>query len=1332
MNSKKRILALLMCICMIFTLLPFSALADSTGNGNEGANTGESSEPPASPAPVEDGHAKIGDKDYDSLDAALAVAQDGDTIYLGAGEYSLSTATTQGQKPYEGKNFTFVGAGAEKTKWIIKRTENNLPGDGPCDYSFDSSNSITFEEMTLISGRYSDGVKTDNYQGFVRINHITLKDCIFNGRADYWGYNTTTFDNVIFNAPGTEASGIYGKDIKDYSLWTWTGRSYTFNNCTFNASGKIINVFREKSDGTAENPLVLNFNNCTVISSKPDKSVLNIKDNNNYYTVNINGTNRITGLTPDTHTCSRMFQVEGWTDGYNLSGGEGNGKNCQATVNIDGTLVWKDGKMVSHAINTTNDKYTDGYKDNAFTVEENGNTVTKTCQYCGWKEDYTKQDWNINVSKTATELKKDTKGDYKTDVTLSVPGVEKNLNSDVVFVLDTSDCVGGVMQQVKTLVEKLNALSSEKKVNIKVGVVAFKGSAAAMFGGNLVSVDEAVTELNAMIADVAAVSEKDDKEAAVLSYLNGGEDFIKKGSNLHSGLLAAQKLLDGDKEVDNDRKYLITVTDGLTYYWNDDQGNVYGIYCGTASENSWGAELVFNQWGPAFGVDTNSGTWKISSDSPIKNWDNYIENVRLRITADNDKYTANVRKAMTDLNLSASAVRLIPGDKMGDFNTAGYSCIPNSELKTHAHGIERSIVACIDTYKQLVTSDYNCYVVNTSTNEFPALVTSELNKLAGVSGQIDFNTIENKILYAVDADSYVVDEIGDDFTFDQDSLKVGICTIKEDGTKEVKYLNSFKTDPDADGNWTQYFGDSEAATALMENCRFMVAYDAASKTLTWTFNEKVSNFAPVQLSYTLKLTTPETKPGTYGQLDLNGDGYIDGKDTETKVDPEKALYTNKSATLTPIDSNGNEGVKKDFPMPSVEYTVRNPYRPPVNPGIGDEIIVEITGNSDSVVYDGTEHSVKGYTVKISDPRYTEKDFTFTGKAEASGVNAGTYEMGLKAEQFKNTNARFTNVKFVIKADGVLTITPKELTITAGSKTEYGPTPVTCNEWTVSGLAAGDKVESVKITGIQSVPGSSPNVPSDAVIKNAKGEDVTKNYAIKYVNGTLTMLEVLNKEDHFNYIIGTPEGLSLPTANVTRAEVATIFFRLMTDDARAKFDSLDNNFSDVAKGKWYNRAISTLANAGIIKGDPAGTYRPGDPITRAEMAAIIARFGDFKEGGKTFSDISGHWAQKYIELAASNGWINGNPDGTFKPNNNITRAETVAMINRVLDRQTKDVSDLLPVSQMTNWSDNMDTAKWYYRDMQEATNNHKAERVGTSMYEKWTEKLPDIDWASYQI
>lgn len=407
-----------------------------------------------------------------------------------------------------------------------------------------------------------------------------------------------------------------------------------------------------------------------------------------------------------------------------------------------------------------------------------------------------------------------------------------------------------------------------------------------------------------------------------------------------------------------------------------------------------------------------------------------------------------------------------------------------------------------------------------------------------------------------------------------------------------------------------------------------------------------------------------------------------------------------------------------------------PYIPPVNPPITDKITVEITGNSDSVVYDGTEHSVKDYTVKISDSRYTEKDFTFSGKALASGVNAGTYEMGLKADQFKNTNARFKNVEFVIKADGVLTITQRPLTITAGSA--EGIAPVTCDKYTVEGLATGDKVDSVKITGIQSEPGESPNVASDAVIKNAKGEDVTANYKITYVNGVLKAIEVLNKEIHFNYVIGYTDGTIRPNNDISRAEVATIFFRLLTDEAREQYTTTAGNFTDVKAGMWCNRAIATLTNMGIIKGYTDGSFQPNKSITRAELATIIARFAKLDVNTKTFSDINGHWAQKNIELAAGNGWINGYEDGTFRPNNNITRAETFAMINRVLDRQTESVSDLLPTSEMNMWSDNLNENAWYYKDVQEATNYHKCDRVGDSVYEKWTEKVPDIDWASYQI
>ena len=382
------------------------------------------------------------------------------------------------------------------------------------------------------------------------------------------------------------------------------------------------------------------------------------------------------------------------------------------------------------------------------------------------------------------------------------------------------------------------------------------------------------------------------------------------------------------------------------------------------------------------------------------------------------------------------------------------------------------------------------------------------------------------------------------------------------------------------------------------------------------------------------------------------------------------------------------------------------------------------------MYDGAEHSVKDYTVKISDSRYTEKDFTFSGKALASGINAGTYEMGLKADQFKNTNARFKNVEFIIKADGVLTITQRPLTITAGSA--EGIAPVTCDKYTVEGLATGDKVDSVKITGIQSEPGESPNVASDAVIKNAKGEDVTANYKITYVNGVLKAIEVLNKEIHFNYVIGYTDGTIRPSNDISRAEVATIFFRLLTDEAREQYTTTAGDFTDVKAGMWCNRAIATLTNMGIIKGYTDGSFQPNKSITRAELATIIARFAKLDVNTKTFSDINGHWAQKNIELAAGNGWINGYEDGTFRPNNNITRAETFAMINRVLDRQTESVSDLLPTSDMNMWSDNMDADAWYYKDVQEATNYHKCDRVGDSVYEKWTEKVPDIDWASYQI
>ena len=477
--------------------------------------------------------------------------------------------------------------------------------------------------------------------------------------------------------------------------------------------------------------------------------------------------------------------------------------------------------------------------------------------------------------------------------------------------------------------------------------------------------------------------------------------------------------------------------------------------------------------------------------------------------------------------------------------------------------------------------------------------------------------------------------------------------------------------------------------------------------------------------------TANDKTKYVGQKDPEFTATVTGLIGNDTIRYELSREEGETAGKYTIYAKGNPEQNSNYAITFENGTLTINRRPYIPPTPAKKIIVTITGNTGSEVYDATEHNVKGYTWECTDPSYTEDDFEFTGTADAKGTYVGKYDMGIKPDQFKNLNSAY-DVEFVVKTDGELDITKKPLTITAGSAEGYGPEAITCDTYTATELAKGDKLVSVKITGKQSVPGSSANVASDAVIQDASGKDVTANYEIKYVNGTLTMLEILNKEDHFNYVIGYPDGTVRPNANITRAEVATIFFRLLTDDGRKEFDTRTSTFSDVADGQWYTRAIATLANAKIVSGYPDGSFRPNDSITRAEMATIIARFANLSADGKTFNDISGHWAQKYIELAAGNGWINGYSDGSFGPDKKITRAETFAMINRVLDRQTESNDDLLPASQMLNWSDNANTTEWYYRDMQEATNNHKCERIGDSKYEKWTEKLPEIDWASYQI
>lgn len=238
--------------------------------------------------------------------------------------------------------------------------------------------------------------------------------------------------------------------------------------------------------------------------------------------------------------------------------------------------------------------------------------------------------------------------------------------------------------------------------------------------------------------------------------------------------------------------------------------------------------------------------------------------------------------------------------------------------------------------------------------------------------------------------------------------------------------------------------------------------------------------------------------------------------------------------------------------------------------------------------------------------------------------------------------------------------------------------------------------------------------------NNTNNDTTTNDDVVTINDAdvpLADLTSLNREDHFAYVSGYTDGTVRPTNNITREEVAAIFYRLLTDVSRTVYETGVNNFSDVDSSRWSNNAISTLANAGIISGYKEGTFKPGQTITRAEFAAIASRFDSVSENvTNPFTDTEGHWAEQLISNAADKGWVGGYPDSTFRPSNAITRAEAMTLINKVLNREVDKEGLLADAKQ---WPDNQE-GKWYYYQVLEATNSHDYERRSADSYvENWT-------------
>ena len=349
-KSQNRFLAALLAVAMMLQMLPMLAFADDAPDAYAVKIDGK-----------EGSYAKLVD--------AVKAASSGDTIILGEGNYTLygikSDDTTKG------KNLTFVGQGPDKTAWNIgdKVPDPSKYGtEYNGDYSFDGAGTVTFKNMTLRSG-------VVDYLGFIRIDNTVVENCVINGKTDYWGYTSAVFKDTTFNAPSS-----------NYALWTYCSPTMTFNNCTFNANGKAINVYTDYSAG--DHDITVNFNNCTVNSNfqsyvsmfSNNKTALNINDSNrgsHKYIININDPKTITAARDKTTTCSQMFGFGGKAATNNKG---------KTDVYLNGELVWTNGKMQTHS-------YTDGEHDQAFTTtysewktidaRNEWRDVTKTCNYCG-------------------------------------------------------------------------------------------------------------------------------------------------------------------------------------------------------------------------------------------------------------------------------------------------------------------------------------------------------------------------------------------------------------------------------------------------------------------------------------------------------------------------------------------------------------------------------------------------------------------------------------------------------------------------------------------------------------------------------------------------------------------------------------------------------------------------------------------------------------------------------------------------------------------------------------------------------------------------------------
>ena len=547
---------------------------------------------------------------------------------------------------------------------------------------------------------------------------------------------------------------------------------------------------------------------------------------------------------------------------------------------------------------------------------------------------------------------------------------------------------------------------------------------------------------------------------------------------------------------------------------------------------------------------------------------------------------------------------------------------------------------------------------------------------------------------------------------------------------------------DKEGLWTFSGWAASAPVASEENT------EVITFTGSWTFTEKV-----VKVTYDWGTSAPSDKTcptgGSYNTEEAarnNMDtSFTNASTSNAQKDGKEGLWTFSgwTETRTPSDDGNtilialtgtwnftpseiktitdvlNGLVQKEFKS-QYGYSTEGTFTAtaeviakPVATAISytAEVGVSSDNNTNTPGTDNVKTFTGTVTLSTGD---TKQPFTFSAKEATDNVLKPYkhYAVYISEEKGNLSKVTYDTTKYI-------------LDFATGENSEVLPKSIGIHIWTGEDIAEGNEKEPVKVDKItfHNIYTYKKRSHSSGDSGNGGGKKEEKPTVEIKDDDALG----LNNTDHFAYIVGYGNGEVRPQNSITRAEVASIFFRLLEDDVRDANYTRQNKFTDVSNDAWYCSAVSTLSAMGIISGYPDATFRPNASITRAEFAAIATRFD--VNGDKTpasFNDIADHWAKDEIAVAANNGWVNGYEDGSFRPQNKITRAETMSLVNRVLNRKPETAEDLL--ENMAKWTDNADTNAWYYLAVQEATNSHYYEYKENSQYEKWTELRETRDWS----